>query len=298
TDSLHEGMADVGVGSLHYRTCGNAGDLPDVLLEHGGGGSTQDWSLIEPLLAAHTRVFSYDRAGSGTSPRDDLGRGAVANTQRLSKLIEQLPIRKRFVLVGYSLGGLYARHYAALNPDQVAGVVLLDATPTKHVIKKSDFKRAFRTMHVLHWTARSGLATLYWYLSGKKIERERFQGYVKKFAAPTFVPNVREELYAISTVQADVAGVAERLTHPSLAILAGTTPKPSQAAILAEVRKLHDQLMLDAPAPLSRQTVVAGANHSTLVSDAQHAGTVAENILAFLRSLGSSEATPSVTGHQ
>ncbi|MGH8506377.1 MAG: alpha/beta fold hydrolase [Stenotrophobium sp.] len=69
TDSLHEGMADVGVGSLHYRTCGNAGNLPDVLLEHGGGGSTQDWSLIEPLLAAHTRVFSYDRAGSGASPR-------------------------------------------------------------------------------------------------------------------------------------------------------------------------------------------------------------------------------------
>ena len=282
--AIHEEIVNLGQSSLHYRSAGAAGELPDVLMEHGGGGSTADWSLIEPVLAAYGRVFTYDRAGSGTSPRDDAGRSAVANTQRLAKLVEQLPIKKPFVLVGYSLGGLYARHYAALYPDQVAGIVLLDATPTKHVIKKSDYNRAFRTMHILHWAARSGLAKVFWYLSGKKIERERFEGYITKFSSPTFIPNVKEELMAITTVQADVATVAEELTHPSWAILAGTTPKASQAATLAEVRILHDALMVKAPA-LSGQVVVAGANHSTLVSDEKHAVTVANHILTFLRSL-------------
>jgi pimeloyl-ACP methyl ester carboxylesterase len=32
----------------------------------------------------------------------------------------------RVVLVGHSLGGLYARHYANRFPDEVAGLVLLD----------------------------------------------------------------------------------------------------------------------------------------------------------------------------
>jgi pimeloyl-ACP methyl ester carboxylesterase len=287
TSSFHEGMADVGCGALHYRVSGTARELPDLLMEHGGGGSTQDWSLIEPLLAQHTRVFTYDRAGSGTSPRDGLGRGAVANSQRLARLLEQLEIKKPFVSVGYSLGGLYARHYAALHPDQVAATVLLDATPTKHIHKKSDFKRALRTLYLVHWTARSGLGALYWHLGGKKkMTRERFQGYVDRMSAPTFVPNVKEELYAIGTVQSDVAAVGEQLTHPSLAILAGTVAKPSQAAQLAEVRVLHDQLMLNAPAPLSQQVVVAGANHGTLVSEAKNAEAVAAHILTFLRSLG------------
>ncbi len=295
THSFHEETINLGVSSLYYRVSGTAGALPDVLLEHGGGGTTQDWRLLEPLLAAHTRVFSYDRAGSGDSPRDDLGRGAVANSQRLSKLIEKLEIRKPFVMVGYSLGGLYARHYAALHPDQVSAIVLLDATPTKHDIKRSEIQKVLRVLRALHWAARSGLATLYWHLSSKKMERERFQGLVRKIAAPTFVPNVQEELYAIPTVQADVAGLAEQLTHPTLAVLAGTAGKESELQQLAEVRVLHDRLMLDAPAPLSRQVVVAEANHSTLMSDAKNAEVTVGHILAFLHSLGSSEASQSAT---
>lgn len=280
-----EGMANVGCGSLHYRICGVAGDLPDLLMEHGGGGSTSDWSQAEHLLSAQTRVFSYDRAGSGTSPRDDLGRGAAANTQRLAKLVEQLPIKKPFVLVGYSLGGLYARHYAATYPDQVAAVVLVDATPTRHRFKQAAFKRAIRTMHILHWAARSGLATLYWHLTPTKIERERFQSYVKKFAASTFVPNMREELYAITTVQSEVANLADRLTHQTLATIADVARRREDAEELLEVRKLHDRLMLDAPAPLSRQVVISGADHGTLLGEARYADKVAEHILAFLRSL-------------
>lgn len=290
THSFREETINLGSSSLYCRVSGTAGFLPDVLLEHGGGGSTQDWRLIEPLLAAHTRVFSYDRAGSGNSPRDELGRGAVANSQRLSELVQKLDIRKPFVLVGYSLGGLYARHYAALHPDQVAAVVLLDATPTKHVIKKSEIRKALRMLKILHWAARSGLATLYWNFSSKKMERERFQGLVRKISAPTFVPNVQEELYAIPTVQSDVASLSEQLVHPTLAVLAGTVGKESERQQLAEVRVLHDRLMLDAPAPLSRQVVVDEANHSTLMSDAKNAEAAAGHILAFLHSLDSSEA--------
>ncbi|MES2490047.1 MAG: alpha/beta hydrolase [Pseudomonadota bacterium] len=286
TDSFHEGSVNIGTGSLHYRSWGSAGDLPDLLLEHGGGGSTQDWNLIAPLLAEHTRVFAYDRAGSGSSPRDDLGRGAVANSQRLSKLLEQLEIKAPFVTVGYSLGGLYVRHYAALHPEQVAGLVLLDGTPTQHTHKPSDFKRALRNLYLVHWTARSGLGTLYWYLRGRKtMTREVFQAHVDRMAAPEFVPNIKEDLHAIASVQSDVSACGEKLTHPSLALIAGSAPKPMLAPQLAEVRVLHDQLIADAPAPLSRQIVVSDANHSTLVSDEKHAATVANHILTFLQSL-------------
>jgi pimeloyl-ACP methyl ester carboxylesterase len=67
----------------------------------------------------------YDRAGTGWSDRVRLPRTALAVTDELHELLGTLGIR-RAVLVGHSLGGLYARHYANRFPDETAGLVLLD----------------------------------------------------------------------------------------------------------------------------------------------------------------------------
>lgn len=278
---------DADQGLLYYKAIGTAGDLPDVLMEHGGGGSSGDWHYLAPLLAAHTRVFCYDRAGAGNSPRDDLGRGAAANAQRLSRLVKKIPIRKPFVLVGYSLGGLYARYYAALHSRQVAGVVLLDATSTKYVFKPSEFQRAFRLLRILHWSARTRFTTLYWHLSGRKIERERLDSFVKAASSPTFASNVREELQAIPAVQAEVEQFAPKLTHPTLNVIAGLAPKTMSPEDAAQVRERHDQLMLDAPEPLSRNAVIAGANHGTLLNDQECLEETAVHILSFLQGVAS-----------
>ena len=40
---------------------------PTIVLDHAGGVPSPAWSLVQPQLAEHTRVCSYDRAGYGWS---------------------------------------------------------------------------------------------------------------------------------------------------------------------------------------------------------------------------------------
>ena len=45
----------------------------------------------------------------------------------LHALLETAAVPGPYVLVGHSLGGLFVRLYAATYPDEVAGLVLVDA---------------------------------------------------------------------------------------------------------------------------------------------------------------------------
>ncbi len=55
-----------------------------------------------------------------------LPRSAAGVTDELGELLSAALAIPPFVFVGHSLGGLYARHYAARFPDQVCGLVLID----------------------------------------------------------------------------------------------------------------------------------------------------------------------------
>ena len=274
-------IAQLGGSQLHWRVTGESSVLPDIVLDHGGGGSADDWSHVVPLLAAHTRVFSYDRAGMGDSPSDGLGCGAPAVSARLAQLVAHMGVRKPFILAGYSLGGLYARHYAQLHPQDVAGLVLVDTTPTAMEIPQRLIDRAMRMIWLIHWVARSGLGMLVWRLGGKKTDEAKFRRTLALMGAPGYVQRMREETGAIAGIQAEVARVAPQLRHPTLAVIAGTSRKNMPAEEFARVRGLHEQLAANAPAPLSRLMVVEGANHGTLVGDPQHAAELAGHIIAF-----------------
>jgi pimeloyl-ACP methyl ester carboxylesterase len=278
-------IAEFGHSKLCYRISGKASDLPDFVLEHGGGGSADDWNAVVPLLAAHGRVLSYDRAGMGASASDGLGCGAAVVSDRLAQLVRHVGVRKPFILVGYSRGGLYARHYAQTYPQDVAALVLADASPIGSEVPQHLIRKAMRMLWLLHWAARSGLATLYWHLSGKKIEGRKFRRGVRHIASSGYLATMREELNAITGIHAEVAQVAPTLRHPTLAVITGTAPGKMTAEQFAQVRALHEQLAESAPMPLSRLTVVAGATHSTLVSQPQYAAELAEQTLAFARSL-------------
>src|SRR5262245_47906325 len=64
-------LVDVGGWRLHLNCTGRrAPSQPLVLLEAGAGDFSVEWSLVQPRVAASSRVCSYDRAGDGWS---DLG---------------------------------------------------------------------------------------------------------------------------------------------------------------------------------------------------------------------------------
>jgi len=114
-------------GYQRHLFCTGRG-APTVILEEGAGGGSLNWSWIQRLVASTTRVCSYDRPGYGWSDPTDTPRDANTVSRELDALLKSSGERGPFIAVGHSLGGPYARMFAAQQRDNVVGLVLVDAT--------------------------------------------------------------------------------------------------------------------------------------------------------------------------
>lgn len=122
-------LVDIGGRRLHIYCTGTGS--PTVVMDAGGGGSSLDWSWVQPEVAKFTRVCTYDRAGFGWSDPGPLPRTSARIVQELHQLLLNAGIAPPFVLVGHSLGGMNVRLYASQFPHEVVGLVLVDAAHEK-----------------------------------------------------------------------------------------------------------------------------------------------------------------------
>jgi pimeloyl-ACP methyl ester carboxylesterase len=99
---------------------------PAVVFLPGGGAVGLDYLNVHERVAKLTTSVVYDRAGTGWSDRVDLPRTSAEVTDELRELLRVAGVPVPYLLVGHSLGGLYARHYAHRFPEEVAGLLLLD----------------------------------------------------------------------------------------------------------------------------------------------------------------------------
>ena len=98
---------------------------PRVVFLPGAGLVGLDYFRLHERLAGSHGSLIYDRAGTGWSDPIRLPRASAAVTDELHALLATTGAEPA-VLVGHSLGGLYARHFATRFPESVAGLVLLD----------------------------------------------------------------------------------------------------------------------------------------------------------------------------
>ncbi len=100
---------------------------PTVIFESSGFGSALSSRVAREEVSTYTRVCSYDRMGMGWS---DPGPGVISAgllADDLERLTIQADLRPPFILVPASIGGLTAELFARRHPDQVAGLVFVDA---------------------------------------------------------------------------------------------------------------------------------------------------------------------------
>ena len=105
--------------------CAGSGS-PTVILESGWAADAGAWWKVQPLVAATTRVCSYDRAGAGASDPGPLPRDGAAIAADLDAALTAAGIGGPLVVVGHSAGGLYARLFAARRARDVVGLVLVE----------------------------------------------------------------------------------------------------------------------------------------------------------------------------
>ena len=141
------GLVDIGDDRRIYLECRGSGS-PTVILEAGFRTRADVWSddLVQPDaprtmvfqgVAKFTRVCAYDRPGTATVLDDGLHpsrsdpvtmpRNAELSVADLHALLAAAEIPGPYVLVGHSYGGMLVRLFAAEYPDEVAGMVLVDA---------------------------------------------------------------------------------------------------------------------------------------------------------------------------
>ena len=140
------GLVDIGGRSL-YLTCAGSGG-PTVVLVTGYRDTSDIWSIdqinpsaprtrVMPAVASFTRVCAYDRPGTATSLGDEdlISRSdAIPQPRAASEVVDELHalvhaagIETPFVLAAHSLGGALARMYTSAFPEDVSGLVLIDA---------------------------------------------------------------------------------------------------------------------------------------------------------------------------
>jgi hypothetical protein len=126
--SIRSMRVDLGGYQLYVRCMGQG--TPTVLFEEGLGNDVSIWDHVQPEVAQFTQACAYDRANNGQS--DKRPATIKISAQQIAKELHTLllngHIRGPYVLVGHSVGGLFAQMYASLYPQNVVGVVLVDST--------------------------------------------------------------------------------------------------------------------------------------------------------------------------
>ncbi|KAJ3192092.1 hypothetical protein HK101_007068 [Irineochytrium annulatum] len=108
---------------------------PPLLILHGLFGSKQNWRSLSRALANRlaTRVIALDLRNHGDSPHDDV-HTFDAMCGDLDGVIEQVQGQEgeRVDLLGHSMGGNTAMHYALTRPGRVNKLVVVDKAPIPH----------------------------------------------------------------------------------------------------------------------------------------------------------------------
>ncbi len=122
---LHR-LIDVADGRIDVSVEGDG--FPVVVLEAGLGQHGIHWKEVQKLIAPHATVVAYSRAGYGRSDPPTTRRTPTNVMTELNELLKALDLPGPYVIVGQSLGGLYARVFATLYPNDTAGLVFVDPT--------------------------------------------------------------------------------------------------------------------------------------------------------------------------
>lgn len=140
------GLVDIGGRNIYVETHGSG--APTVVLVSGYRTSGMYWTndLLHPEAprmmvmegaSAFTHAATYDRPGTYAAIGEEVivsrsdpvkqPRTATEVVAELRETLKAAAIPGPYVLAAHSLGGLFARLYASTYPDDVVGMVLVDA---------------------------------------------------------------------------------------------------------------------------------------------------------------------------
>lgn len=114
-------------GQRQWIDCQGSGS-PTIVISSGLNADHRMWDRVLPAFRTITRTCISDRPGLGSSPAR-LGSSitnAGKHAEELRSLLAAAGETGPYLLIAHSYAGLIARAYAASNPQDLAGMLLID----------------------------------------------------------------------------------------------------------------------------------------------------------------------------
>jgi esterase len=113
--------------NFKYELSGPENGIKLVFL-HGVMGSGANWRKITPAFQNEYRILTFDQRGHGWSFKPANGYAPEDYAYDLKMILDELGWQE-VVLVGHSMGGRNALHFASLYPSRVKALVIEDIGP-------------------------------------------------------------------------------------------------------------------------------------------------------------------------
>jgi pimeloyl-ACP methyl ester carboxylesterase len=275
---------DVGGFSLHINCTGEGS--PTVIVDAGNGDFSLGWQGIQPEVAKFTRICTYDRAGYGWSDPSPNPRTAKVMSEELHTLLSNAGVEPPYVLVGHSLGGYNVRMFADLYPEEVAGMVLVDAG---HEDQLNRFPPEYAKLNqqqvsylsAMEFMSRFGILRILGSSSGGaefappqvlKLPAEIQPVYMAMMSHPSYFAATLDEMSALPEITDQVRATHDLGDLPLIVLTAETTPDPAMMEAIgmssdfdaSRIQQIWFELQaeLAALSTNGQQIIVEGSTHS------------------------------------
>ena len=128
---------DIGTHRVHINDFGQGS--PVTVFVTGTGGDIGQWNRQVHEIDKHTRVIVYDRAGIGKTENYTSSRSLKSMVNELYLILEKENVQDSIILVAHSMGGSIIRYYQHLHPENVVGMVFIDALGYDYAGRYDDF---------------------------------------------------------------------------------------------------------------------------------------------------------------
>ncbi|MYN44721.1 alpha/beta fold hydrolase [Pseudoduganella sp. FT93W] len=139
TADLNARLIQLNSATIEYAEHRAPSAQATIVFENGLLLDFSTWNAVAAGLKQCCNLLFYNRPGVGRSVRGDADLSPESESMRLHQLLKERGFAPPYVLVGHSLGGQYVQAYAKRYPEQVDGLVLVDALPLGVVKPYSEF---------------------------------------------------------------------------------------------------------------------------------------------------------------
>lgn len=171
-----------------------------------------DFSGFYGALAAHHRVVTYDKYGTGLSDRDRTDLSLDVDVADLERLVDEVA-GDRFVLFSSSMGGPLAVAYAARHPDRVSHLVVHGGFARGESVSPENVRGSMLSLVRANWGLGSRLLAVVFIPDDRGGGIDRWCRFQRESASPGMAADLLESFFEI-----DVSALLPRVRVPTLII--------------------------------------------------------------------------------